>query len=284
MPSRPRTHFIRLAATLFAVILLGTTSPDARAEPPQLPDRGICAHRGASHTHPENTLVAFHEALRLGAHMIEFDVRRSRDGELVLMHDRTVNRTTDGKGAVAKLTLAELRELNAGSWKGEEFAGEGVPTLDEALAMMPENVWLNVHLKGDAALAEEATRRIVAHDRLHQAFLACGKESAEAARKVDSRILICNMTRDPDALKYAKETLNSGANYIQFLARQTLDPQAAELLQQNGVRINFCCTNDPDQLSKLFEAGMQFILVDDVGAMLDEAKRLGIERIEPSYR
>jgi len=277
-------YTIKTTLAVLAVAQLGAIVSIAYADSPQLPERGICAHRGASHTHPENTLAAFHEALRLGAHMIEFDVRRTRDGELVLMHDRTVNRTTDGKGAVANLTLAELRELDAGSWKGEEFAGEGVPTLDEALAMMPENVWLNVHLKGDAALAEEATRRIVAHDRLHQAFLACGKESAEAARKVDSRILICNMTRDPDAMKYAEKTLNSGANFIQFLARQTLDPQAAELLQQNGVRINFCCTNDPDQLNKLFEAGMQFILVDDVETMLDEAKRLGIERIEPSYR
>jgi len=277
-------YTIKTTLAVLAVAQLGAIVSIAYADSASLPERGICAHRGASHTHPENTLAAFHEALRLGAHMIEFDVRRSRDGELVLMHDRTVNRTTDGKGAVAKLTLDELRELDAGSWKGEEFAGEGVPTLDEALTMMPENVWLNVHLKGDAALAEEATRRIVAHDRLHQAFLACGKESAEAARKVDSRILICNMTRDPDALKYAEETLNSGANFIQFLARQTLDPQAAELLQQNGVRINFCCTNDPDQLNKLFEAGMQFILVDDVETMLDEAERLGIERMQPSYR
>jgi len=86
----------RVTTAFLAVMLLGVIAnavwADARAEPPPLPERGICAHRGASHTHPENTLAAFHEALRLGAHMIEFDVRRSRDGELVLMHDRTVNR------------------------------------------------------------------------------------------------------------------------------------------------------------------------------------------------
>ena len=79
----------------------------------QMPSRGICAHRGASDTHPENTLAAFREAIQLGAHMIEFDVALSKDGQLVLMHDTTVDRTTDGDGPVSELTLAELKKLDA---------------------------------------------------------------------------------------------------------------------------------------------------------------------------
>ena len=78
-----------------------------------MPSRGICAHRGASDTHPENTLAAFREAIQLGAHMIEFDVALSKDGQLVLMHDTTVDRTTDGDGPVSELTLAELKKLDA---------------------------------------------------------------------------------------------------------------------------------------------------------------------------
>jgi glycerophosphoryl diester phosphodiesterase len=78
-----------------------------------MPSRGICAHRGASDTHPENTLAAFREAIRLGVHMIEFDVALSKDGQLVLMHDTTVDRTTDGDGPVSELTLAELKKLDA---------------------------------------------------------------------------------------------------------------------------------------------------------------------------
>ena len=78
-----------------------------------MPSRGICAHRGASDTHPENTLAAFREAIRLGVHMIEFDVALSKDGQLVLMHDTTVDRTTHGNGPVSELTLAELKKLDA---------------------------------------------------------------------------------------------------------------------------------------------------------------------------
>ena len=98
------------------------------AESVTLPTRGIAAHRGGATTHPENTLPAFAEAVRLGAHMIEFDVAISRDGVLVLMHDATVNRTTNGKGKVNEFTLAELKRLDAGAWKDARFTGTRVLT------------------------------------------------------------------------------------------------------------------------------------------------------------
>jgi glycerophosphoryl diester phosphodiesterase len=76
---------------------------------PQLAFRGLCAHRGASETHPEDKLPAFKGAIRLGAHMIEFDVRLTSDGAILLMHDEIVDRTTDGHGAVADQQLIGLR-------------------------------------------------------------------------------------------------------------------------------------------------------------------------------
>ncbi len=117
-----------------------------------MPTRGICAHRGASDTHPENTIAAFREAIRLGAQMIEFDVALSKDGELVLMHDRTIDRTTNGSGRPEDWLLADLKKLDAGSWKNSRFEGERIPTLGEALDVMPGNIWLNVHLKGGVEL------------------------------------------------------------------------------------------------------------------------------------
>lgn len=93
----------------------------------------IVAHRGALKWAPENTLAAFDAAIALGAGCIEMDVRQTADGVLVLMHDRTINRTTDGTGAVEDLMLADLRGLDAGSWFSEDFAGEPVPTLRDAL-------------------------------------------------------------------------------------------------------------------------------------------------------
>ena len=89
----------------------------------------VIAHRGASGQAPENTLAAIHKALAIGVDMIEMDVRQTRDGAIVLMHDRTLNRTTNGKGRVAKKSLSELQTLDAGSWFDPSFANERIPEL-----------------------------------------------------------------------------------------------------------------------------------------------------------
>lgn len=114
----------------------------------------VIAHRGASGEAPENTLAAFRRAAELGAHMIELDVQLSRDGEAVVVHDDTVDRTTNGRGVVANLDLADLRTLDAGAWFSPTFAGERVPTLAEVLDTVPLRV--NVELKsgGGDALAQ----------------------------------------------------------------------------------------------------------------------------------
>lgn len=91
------------------------------------------AHRGASGYAPENTMAAFEKAVEMKADYIELDVQLSKDGQLVVIHDTTVDRTTDGTGKVGSLTLEELRKLDAGSYFGPEFAGERIPTLEEVL-------------------------------------------------------------------------------------------------------------------------------------------------------
>ena len=94
------------------------------------------AHRGFSSAAPENTLAAFRQAIELGPEMMECDVRRSRDGRLVVIHDAKVDRTTNGTGLVADMTLAEIKALDAGSRFGPEFAGERIPTLEELLDLI----------------------------------------------------------------------------------------------------------------------------------------------------
>jgi len=113
------------------------------------PDRGpfISAHRGYSAVAPENTLAALEAALAAGAHVAEIDVRLTRDGQLVLMHDATLGRTTDGRGPVSALTLAEIRTLDAGRWFDRKFAGTRVPTLDEVLAWSRGRLGILVELK-----------------------------------------------------------------------------------------------------------------------------------------
>lgn len=249
-----------------------------------MPSRGICAHRGASDTHPENTLAAFREAIRLGVHMIEFDVALSKDGQLVLMHDTTVDRTTDGNGPVSELTLAELKKLDAGSWKNNRFKGERIPTLGEALAIMPDNMWLNVELKGGAKLAEQVTKLIVAAERLQQSFLACGEAAAVAAKKIDKRIQICNMERQANSLRYVNETIAMRAEFIQLYGGKSVDAAHTKQLREHGIRINFCCANDAAVVDALFTAGVEFPLVDQLAAMLKVADRNGIARLKPIYR
>ena len=95
----------------------------------------ICAHRGLVDSAPENTLAAFEGALEQGM-AIEFDIQRTVDGRLVIVHDQTVDRTTDGTGEIAQLTLAELKALDAGSWFGHQFASQRVPTFDEVLDLV----------------------------------------------------------------------------------------------------------------------------------------------------
>ncbi|ALC85419.1 glycerophosphodiester phosphodiesterase [Bacillus sp. FJAT-22090] len=105
------------------------------------------AHRGATGYAPENTIAAFDLAVDMKADYIEIDVQRSKDGELVLIHDTTVDRTTDGTGKVGDLTFEQLRSLDAGSWKGEQFAGEPIPTFEEILDRYHGKIGILIELK-----------------------------------------------------------------------------------------------------------------------------------------
>ncbi|QCR30513.1 glycerophosphodiester phosphodiesterase [Priestia megaterium] len=105
------------------------------------------AHRGASAYAPENTIAAFDKAVEMKADYIEIDVQRSKDGKLVVIHDTTVDRTTDGSGKVGNLTFKELRNLDAGSWKGEQFAGAQIPTFDEILDRYRGKIGILIELK-----------------------------------------------------------------------------------------------------------------------------------------
>lgn len=107
----------------------------------------VMAHRGASAAAPENTLIAYKKAIEMGADYAELDVRQTKDGVIVLMHDKTIHRTTGVKGFVWDLTLEELRKLEAGSWFGEEFRGEPVPTLQEVIRLAKGQMKLNIEVK-----------------------------------------------------------------------------------------------------------------------------------------
>jgi glycerophosphoryl diester phosphodiesterase len=122
----------------------------------------MVAHRGFSGGAPENTLAAFKKAIEIGSDMIELDVHLSKEGQVVVIHDDTLNRTTNGNGKVASYTLNELKALDAGSWFGSQFSGERIPTLKEVLELTHGRVLLCIELKegdlGQYALKDLADR------------------------------------------------------------------------------------------------------------------------------
>ena len=118
----------------------------------------VIAHRGASAYAPENTLAAFQLAIDQGADWFELDCYLSKDGEVIVIHDPTVDRTTDGTGAIADMTLEELKQLDAGSWFDPKFAGERLPTLDESLELAKGQVGVLIEIKNsddDSALMRD---------------------------------------------------------------------------------------------------------------------------------
>jgi glycerophosphoryl diester phosphodiesterase len=134
----------------------------------------VCGHRGASGHAPENTMAAFREALEAGADWIEFDVQLSADGEVIVLHDDTLQRTTDLRQArrPTEFSLLELKRLDAGSWFGPGFAEERLPTLDEVLEEFRGRLGMNVELKSrpgfeaDNGIERKVAEALVRHNLL----------------------------------------------------------------------------------------------------------------------
>jgi glycerophosphoryl diester phosphodiesterase len=252
-----------------------------------MPERGLCAHRGSYETSPENTIPGFKEAIKYGAQMIEFDIQFTKDSALVIMHDGTVNRTTNGSGAVADMTLSEIRKLDAGSKKGSKFAGTQVPTLDETLALMPKNVWLNCHLKGGSKLGAAVALIIQKTNRMHQAFLTCEEDAAQGARTACPAILICNADNRyrADVPQYVAATIKNKAEFIQLLVLKPAEDRKGQmdLLKKNHIRINYFYAEKPEMMADLFKSGVYLILTNDLPHFTSEAKKLGIIPVKPIY-
>ena len=123
----------------------------------------VIAHRGASADAPENTMRAFEQAMLFGADGIELDVQLTRDGELVVIHDETLDRTTTGRGSVYSYTFAELRTLDAGSWFARSTKPERIPHLQEVFDLLAgTDILLNVELKNDVVLYDGIEAKLCA--------------------------------------------------------------------------------------------------------------------------
>jgi glycerophosphoryl diester phosphodiesterase len=235
-----------------------------------LPLRGVGAHRGGAGSRPENTCAAFREAARQGAHMLEFDLRRTADGQVAVLHDTHVERTTGGRGALASLDWKAVRALDAGD-------GERIPSLAEALAAIPRDVWINVQIKEGEPIAGRVARALADDGRLEQAFVAGDDLALAEARAACAQVRVCPLSRQRTRALYVEHALRLRADFIQFhFLRGFPEPELVARCRDGGLRINFFCGPGED-VAALWRAGVDFPLVDDVPVALASGRSLGIE-------
>lgn len=226
----------------------------------------IWAHRGASAQAPENTLAAFQRAVECGADGLELDVHLSKDRLPVVIHDDTVDRTTDGRGAVAGLTLAQLQSLDAGSWFAEGFAGEPVPSLAEVLDVFAGQVRLNLEIKAfDAGLAVLAQ--------------LAGYPAAEVVlSSFDVDVLIAMRNADPDlplAVLYDEGNWRRRHDLALRLRARAFHPRADHVnrpmlgrCRQSGLPVHAWTVDDHGLARRLVRAGVAGIFTNDPGSFL----------------
>ncbi|MCW5624291.1 MAG: glycerophosphodiester phosphodiesterase [Burkholderiales bacterium] len=244
----------------------------------------IIAHRGGGTLGPENTLVGLRLGAAAGFGGLEFDVRLARHGVPVLMHDATVDRTTDGRGAVVDRDAAELRQLDAGSWFGNEFVGEHVPTFDSAATLCRTlGLWANIELKAEEAAAAD-TGRIVAQqaarvfgDASPAPLLSSFSETALAAAKDVAPDLPRGLLVETPPADWRARTQTLGCRSL-HCRHDAVTPELIAAVHDAGLGLLAYTVNDPGRAMVLFEWGIDAIVTDELKAVrADLLAQYGLE-------
>jgi glycerophosphoryl diester phosphodiesterase len=244
----------------------------------------IIAHRGASRRAPENTLAAFRLAAEAGADAIELDARLSADGAVVVLHDFTLDRTTNGTGPVMERTLTELKSLDAGAKFGVGFAGEPIPLLDEVLEAVGQRVLIDIELKDyeniwDLRLAK-AVVRIVRHYGLERRVLISSFTpfGLRTVRRLAPEIPLA-------LLLWADEK-----KWMEFAVRQLTpfeachphdrmtDRETIAVEHARGRRVNVWTVNDADRMRELLLFGADGLITDTLDAARQAVQDVAAKR------
>ena len=224
----------------------------------------VMAHRGARGLAPENTLAAFRTAIDVGADAIELDVQPCATGELVVIHDHTLDRTTNGSGPVAEATLSALRSLDAGSWFGAQYTGERIPTPGEALDLAQGRLKVNIEIKTSGLEDRDVEAQLV---------------EAIRARRMEGEVLISSF--NPAALLRIK-TLAPGLPRaliygslegfpldLEVLALAALHPHhrlvhaaMVEMARSRGYAVNAWTVNEAGDMREMLSLGLDAITTD----------------------
>lgn len=235
----------------------------------------VIGHRGAARHAPENTLAGLRAAASMGVACVEFDVRLTKDRVPILFHDDTVERTTDGRGRLGALTLAQIRRLDAGAWFGSRFKGERVPTLAEAVkALAALDLMANIELKPEEAQGAATARAVLAVLRKNwprdrpRPILSSFDWSALATLAVEDprwpRGLLIRNPRQPQWRAWAARV---GAAAVHCGARG-LDRAGFESLRTVGLPVAVYTVNDVRRARSLWNWGAAAIFTDDPPGLL----------------
>lgn len=228
---------------------------------------GIIAHRGASGNAPENTLAAIQMAADHGAKWIEIDVNISSDSVPVLFHDDGLNRCSNGSGLVIEHNLKKLKSLDAGSWFGDGFKGESIPTLDECLQLATKlNLGINLEIKpcsgwelpttdaiADLLLKKSDLPPIVASSFSHVAMQQAALRLPEIPRSC------LYLVAPPDWQALTSEV---GANNIHLHANTLLDKQKVDSYKAQGLGVYCYTVNTADEARELFTIGVDGVFTN----------------------
>ena len=256
-----------------------------RVQEAEHPERSLCvAHRGFSRVYPENTLLAVMKGIEAGADGIEFDVYNSKDRVPVLLHDKTVDRTTDGKGEVAELTLAELSKLDAGSWKGKQFAGEPVPTLLDVLKKMKATkAKAMVEIKQNG-IAREVVAAIREADMVEQAVaISFSDRTCADVHALEPRLPVAlvvggkpKKTAAGRAAYLATRAKKCGATVLD-LNFQMVTPELVAGLNRRGFAVWCWTVNDEAIIDILARWGVEAITTDRPDLMVAWRRKLSVK-------
>jgi len=229
----------------------------------------IEAHRGDSANAPENTLSAFRRALDLGADSIELDVHPALDGTLMVIHDSTLDRTTNGTGAIQTKTVEQLRRLDAGAWFATEFAGEKIPSLEEVFTLLAgSRTNLNIEIKASPpgfnvprALVNLLRRFGKERDYIVSSF---NLQALLEVRKIEPKITLALIGKGPEILPQAK------LNRLPWIHGnfETVDEQLIALAHAEGLRVNIWTMDDPSRFAYWQGTGLDKICTNCPAKML----------------
>jgi glycerophosphoryl diester phosphodiesterase len=252
------------------------TEKPAAAELPKQKRPHVIAHRGCCETAPENTAAAIRRAAEMRCDAVEFDVHVTADGKIVVIHDATLERTTSGEGAVAAASLAEIRTLDAGSWFSEDFGGERVPTLEEAIAASGRS-FMAIHVRCHENDSDRAERAIVEDLRNAKAVerawvIHHTRHGLYRFRKLEERLRLCWLPRDGGRdLEYVDDAFYMGYRMIQPTYR-VVTSEFVEYARKKQMWINVFWADEEELMRQLTDLGVNGILTNKP-ALLKEVVR-----------